>query len=131
MLTKEPVVGATILAMDVQQGTDTDAKGRFEMNLPFGAHPIEIQYIGYQGIKLKLGLYESVYADIEIEQLVLNLSEVIIRAKADNAKVQSTQIGVENLEVKSIKQLPTALGEVDVVKALESLPGVSTVGEGA
>ncbi len=131
VLTKEPVVGATILAMDVQQGTDTDAKGRFEMNLPFGAHPIEIQYIGYQGIKLKLGLYESVYADIEIEQLVLNLSEVIIRAKADNAKVQSTQIGVENLEVKSIKQLPTALGEVDVVKALESLPGVSTVGEGA
>lgn len=129
MDTEEPIIGATILAVDLQQGIDTDTKGRFELTLPAGVHALEIQYVGYQGIKLELSLYENAAVDLKIEPALLNLEEIIIRAKPDNAKVRSTQIGVENLEVKSIKELPTALGEADVVKALESLPGVSTVGE--
>lgn len=130
-ITDEPIVGATVLALGLQRGTDTDAQGNFELSLPFGLHQIDIQFISYQGVKLQLGLYENAQKDFKLEPLALNLEEVIIRAKADNAKVQSTQIGVENLEVKSIKELPTALGEADIIKALESLPGVSTVGEGS
>lgn len=130
-LTGEPIVGASVSEPSSLKGTDTDANGKFELALPFGKHDMEIQYIGYQAIKLQLGLYEDATADFQLEQLALNLNEVIIRAKADDSNVRSTQVGVENLSVKSIKQLPTALGEADVLKALEALPGVSTVGEGA
>ncbi|MFN7117239.1 MAG: TonB-dependent receptor [Saprospiraceae bacterium] len=129
--TGEPIVGATILATGSQKGTDTDANGKFDLALSPGTYSIDIQYIGYQGIKLQLSLYDNATQDFALEQLALNLSEVVIRAKPDDTNVRSTQIGVENLAVKSIKQLPTALGEADVIKALETLPGVSTVGEGS
>lgn len=129
--TGDPIVGATLLDLVSQRGTDTDANGQFELPLPPGEHQIIVQYIGYQSIKLKLSLYDNANTRLELEQLALKLDEVIIRAKADDSNVRATQIGVENLAIKSIKELPTALGEADVVRALETLPGVSTVGEGA
>jgi len=129
--TGEPIIGATLYAAALKRGADTDAQGRFDLSLPFGLHQIDIQYIGYQSIKLQLGLYENALQDFKLEQLIVNLEEVIIKAKADDTNVRSTQVGVENLSVKSIKQLPTALGEADLIKALETLPGVTTVGEGS
>lgn len=129
--TGEPITGATLLDTKTQKGTDTDLAGRFELSLPAGEHNLDIQYIGYQPIKLKLSLYESAQTALEMEQLAFNLEEVVIKAKTDNSNVRTTQIGVENLAIKSIKELPTLLGEADVIRSLETLPGVSTVGEGA
>lgn len=129
--TKEPIIGATLFDAATQRGTDTDTDGRFELLLPPGEHQLRIQYVGYQRIDLQLFLYENADTRLILEPMAFRLNEVVIRAKADDSKIRSTQIGVENLTIQSIKELPTALGEADVVRSLETLPGVSTVGEGA
>lgn len=129
--TGEPVVGVILREASTQDGADTDASGKFEWRLKAGEHSIEIQFIGYQTIKLKLSLYENASANFEMNQIAMSLEEVIVRAKPDEGNVRSTQAGLENLTVKRIKELPTALGEADLIKTLQTLPGVSTVGEGA
>ncbi len=130
-ITGEPVAGVIVRKLNSQSGSDTDGAGRFEFPLELGTHSIDIQFIGYQTIKLQLALYENGQANFTLDPMETSLEEVIVRAKADDIKIRSTQLGVENLTVKSIKELPTALGEADVIKALQTLPGVSTVGEGA
>lgn len=127
----EAIAGVILRKAKTQDGSTTDGDGKFEWNLKTGEHDIDIQFVGYQTTQLKLFLYENASANFEMNQMETSLSEVIVRAKADNANVRSTQVGVENLSVKRIKELPTALGEADVIKTLQTLPGVSTVGEGA
>lgn len=129
--TREAVVGATMLVKSTQYGIATDAEGRFELSLPPGKHEIQIQSIGYRALNLQLELYKDAQAEIEMEPFVMNLNEVIVSATHADANVRSTQIGVENLSVKTIRDLPSLLGEPDLIRGLETLAGVSTAGEGA
>ncbi len=127
----EGVIGATVIDANSRQGTATDEAGSFSLSLPAGEHQLEISYIGYRKIILDLSLYAEGEADIAMSPSPFNLDEVIIKAQADDSNVRETSIGIANLEVKTIKELPTFLGEADVIRSLESLAGVSTPGEGA
>lgn len=129
--TGEPITGATLLARGSQRGTATDAQGKFLLEFTPGEYTIDVQYIGYESLVIQLSIYAKGEAGLEMAAAAFNLEEVIIKAKADDSNVRSTQIGVENLSVKTIKQLSSLLGEADVLKSLETLAGVSTVGEGA
>ena len=74
-----------------------------------------------------------VYADgkleIELEQDVTPLKEVVIQSDKD-VRVMGLQMGMERLDIKTMKNMPLALGETDIMKVVLTLPGVQTVGEG-
>jgi len=128
--TKEPIIGATV-TLPAGEGTATDAFGAFELELSPGSHELLLRYIGYQPISLKLDIFQSGEAEFNMAASILQLDEVIVSAQAADANVKSAQMGVEALSPQTIKELPTFLGEADVIKSLQTLPGVSTVGEGA
>lgn len=128
--TKEPIIGAT-LTMENGEGTATDAFGAFVLSLKPGQHTLMLRYIGYQPIALKLSIYKNGEAEFNMAVNALQLDEVIVKAEAADQNIKSAQIGVEALTPQTIKELPTFLGEADVIKSLQTLPGVSTVGEGA
>ncbi len=128
---KEPIIGATLMAQELQQGTATDVDGRFLLSLPPGKYQVQVQSVGYRNLNISLELYRDGQSEIGLEQFVMSLEEVIVSAKHADANVRNTQIGVENLSVKTIRELPSLLGEPDLIKGLETLAGVSTVGEGA
>lgn len=128
---KEPIAGATLLVRGTGQGMASAADGRFALALAPGNYILDVQFIGYESLVIALGLFANGDCRLEMSPAAINLTEVTIRAKADESNVRSTQAGVENLTVKTIRQLPSLLGETDIIKSLETLAGVSSVGEGS
>ncbi|MEM1328082.1 MAG: TonB-dependent receptor [Bacteroidota bacterium] len=128
--TRDAIIGATLTTKS-GEGTATDVFGKFELPLEADEHLIMVRYIGYQPIELTLELYESGEAELLMNTNPLELDEVVIKAAAADANVRSTQMGIETLTPATIKELPSFLGEADVIKSLEMLPGVTSVGEGS
>ncbi len=128
--TKEPVIGAVIEIINLRTGTTTDVNGRYSIRLPRGEHNVAFRYLGMEPISVNLKLYSPGFLHMAMSESSIDLEEIVIRGGAeDNFKEVVT--GVERLTLAEIKELPSFLGEVDVVKSLIMLPGVSTVGEGA
>lgn len=127
--TGEPVIGAVIKDEESNLGTTTDENGIFEMQSKPGKYHFNVSYLGYQDIDLTLGWYRSDSLDLQMEVFALDLSEIIVEATAQQDKVEETQIGIELINTREIKELPSLLGEADVLKSIERLPGVNTVSE--
>lgn len=129
--TKEAILGATLFWKSDQTGTSSDAFGQFTLQRTPGKDQLLVQSIGYADLELELNILSDDTLIIELEKAAIDLKEVLVKAEAADANVDNVQIGVERLEVKTIKQLPAFLGEVDVIKSLLLQPGVSAVGDGA
>lgn len=129
--TRQPVVGGTIYFPDLASGTTTDADGTFNIELPVGAHALRIQSIGYEELNRSLKVYDDGSLDLQLAPQSVELEQVIVEARAPDANIAGVQIGVNRLDIQVVRELPSFLGEADVVRSLLLQPGVSTVGEGA
>lgn len=129
-LSGEPMIGAAVFVENPTIGVATDAYGYYSISLPKGRHDLKIKSIGMKTGQRQIMLYGDGKLDIDIDEDVTPLKEVIVEADRD-VRVTGMQMGVEKLDIKTMKQMPSALGEVDVLKVMLSLPGVQSVGEGA
>lgn len=127
----DPVIGATVLWPDYNIGTTTDENGRFETELPNGKQELRIQYVGYKDFSRLVNVLGDGALALQLSTEAIALEEVVVRAQAADANVESAQIGVARIDIKEIKKLPALLGETDLVNSLLLNPGVSTIGEGA
>ncbi|MEN0047119.1 MAG: TonB-dependent receptor [Bacteroidota bacterium] len=129
--TREPIIGATLMWTSLDQGTVTDVDGSFESELPVGEHELVIRYIGYEDQVQVVQVYSDGEIKIKLQKEAVQLGEVTVSARRQDANVDNAQVGLTTLDVKNIKKLPAFLGEADVVKSLLLQPGVSSIGEGA
>jgi len=126
----QPIIGATLLDEASGVGAATDFQGRFTMEIPAGNRTITVQSIGYQELDVRVGLFSSGRLDLKMPVQPFSLDEVVVEGQANDQSLRATAIGIEALSVKEIRELPSLTGEADVLKSLETLPGISTVGEG-
>ena len=125
----EILLGANIVAVEPLKGTVTNPYGFYSLTLPEGEYTIKISYLGYQTIEEKVNLNQSLRRNYNIDLAAITQDEVVVVAdKKDNT--ESTQMGIEKVDVKQIKKLPVLFGEVDILKTLQLLPGVQSAGEG-
>ncbi|NNF37012.1 MAG: TonB-dependent receptor plug domain-containing protein, partial [Saprospiraceae bacterium] len=129
--TDEPIIGASIVYTETNQGTITDTEGKFTLEVPAGIRELKITYLGYQDYTEEFNIQSSGDVELRVEKAAVNLDEVTISAESPDAKVEGVQIGVATLDIKNIEKLPSFMGESDVVKSLLLTAGVSTIGEGA
>lgn len=127
--TGEPLVGVSIFVRNPMIGSTTDQFGYYALTLPKGRHELTIQSIGMKTTLRHIVLYSNGKLDIEMDEDIKPLKEVIVEADAD-AHVLGMQMGTEKLDIKTMKQIPLALGETDMMKVVLTLPGVQSVGEG-
>lgn len=127
--TGEPLTGVSIFVRNPMIGSTTDQFGYYALTLPKGRHELIIQSIGMKNTSRHVILYSSGKLDIEMDEDIKPLKEVIVEADAD-AHVLGMQMGTEKLDIKTMKQIPLALGETDMMKVVLTLPGVQSVGEG-
>ncbi len=128
--TGEPIIGAVIYNEDQSVGVSTDVNGYYVLSLPRGRRLITIRSMGKKEEFRNVMLYGDGTLNIEMEEKINQLKGVVITAdKYQN--VSGMQIGLNKIDVSTIKQVPAAMGEADVLKAALLLPGVQTVGEGA
>ncbi len=126
--TGEPVVGASIYIEDQKIGVTTDQFGYYSVSLSQGRHMLNIQSIGMRDTRRQVIAYSDGKMNIEMKKQVMTLKKVIVSAeKASNIK--SLQMGLQKLDIKTIKQVPVVFGEADILKVALTMPGVQTVGE--
>ncbi len=127
----QPVIGATLYITQLKQGFGVGSNGQFSMELPLGTFDLSVQSIGFEPSRWKLIVYGDADLNLTLTKQAITLDEVIVESTTPDENVSSVLIGVEQISPKSFRKLPTFLGEVDLVKSLLLLPGVSSVGEGA
>lgn len=125
----EPVIGATVYIEKPLIGVVTNQFGHFAITLPKGRHEIMIKSIGMKTTRRQVMMYADGKLSIEIDEDITPLKEVVIEADRD-ANVTGMQMGMDKLDIKTMKQIPLALGETDIMKVVLTLPGVQSVGEG-
>jgi hypothetical protein len=127
----DPLIGAVISVDFKKSGATTDAKGFFKIPLPVGEYIVKVSNVGYNPFRTKIYVKADVVLNVELNDVTKQLEEVIVSASTSKKDIQTPSLGVTVLSLKGIKKLPTMMGEVDVIRSLQSLPGVSSVGEGA
>ncbi|WP_276372514.1 TonB-dependent receptor [Chryseolinea sp. H1M3-3] len=124
-----PVIGAAVYVENPMIGVATDGFGYYSITLPKGRHELKIQSIGMKSTERQIMLYSDGNLNIELDEEVTPLKEVVVQSERD-VRVRGLQMGVEKMDIKTMKQMPLALGETDIMKVVLTLPGVQTVGEG-
>ncbi|MEM1136301.1 MAG: TonB-dependent receptor [Bacteroidota bacterium] len=126
--TGEPMIGAAIFIPDPLIGVSADQLGYYSMSIPRGRHKLKIKNLGMRETERNIIVYSDGKLDIELQQSVQSLKEVLVEAEREQ-NVINPQMGIEKMDIKTIKQIPTALGESDILRVMLALPGVSSVGE--
>jgi TonB-dependent Receptor Plug Domain. len=127
----EALIGATVYARSIKSGTTTNVYGFYSLTLPAGTYDFEFSYLGYSAQSKSLTLTENLRLDIELNEEGAQLEEVVVKADKEEEGVKSLEMSTNRLDIKTITKIPAFLGEVDVIRSLQQLPGVTTVGEGA
>lgn len=128
--TGEPIIGASVYIENPMIGAASDQTGYYSLTLPKGRHELQIKSIGMKNTVRQIMLYADGRLDVELEEDVTPLKEVVIESERD-IRVTGMQMGMEKLDIRTMKQLPLALGETDIMKVMLALPGVQSVGEGS
>ncbi|MFT7032099.1 MAG: hypothetical protein ACJA2S_000596 [Cyclobacteriaceae bacterium] len=127
--TGEPVIGASVFKKDPLIGIVTDQYGYYSFTLPKGKHEIFINSAGMKATKRQLMLYSDGEFNVELIDDIISLKEVVVTGEKNS--IENLQTGFANLNIKDIRQIPSIMGEADIMKIALTLPGVQTVGEGA
>ena len=125
----EAMIGAKVFIPSISQGALTNTYGFYSLTVPGGNYSIEFRATGLTTKTVTIDLTKDVRYDIELGTDFQEIQEVEVSArKGEN--VTSTKLGQIELEIDKIKTLPAFMGEVDVIKTIQLLPGVSSVSEG-
>ena len=130
-LSNETLIGVNIIIPDLQTGTITNEYGFFSITLPKGTYDLQISYLGFNTINETITLDENKTINYKLSELTETLDEIIITEDVEKLNIRKPQMSINSLSINTIKQIPVVLGEVDVIKSLTLLPGVTNAGEGA
>jgi hypothetical protein len=126
--TGESISGAFIYLDHPHVQVNSDQFGYYSLILPAGHHTLNVIAPGMFDAKRQVMLYSDGKLDIEMNEKVVKLKEVLVEAGKEK-NVRSTTMGMDKLTMAAIKNIPAVMGEVDVLRAVLTLPGVKSVGE--
>jgi len=129
--TGEVLIGSTVFIEELSAGGQSNVYGFYSVTLPAGKYTLIYRYIGYVTKKVEIDLVKNESINVELASEDVQLEEIVIRGTPEDQNVTSTEMSTVELDIKTIRKIPAFLGEVDVIKSIQLLPGVSTVGEGA
>lgn len=128
--TGEPLIGATIYIEELKKGAATDVDGRFSIVLRPGKYTVDFNCMGMESRQNYLEVYAGGDLSISMGKSLIPITEVVIQANRYH-NVRGTQMGFDRLNYKVMKEVPVVMGEKDILKVIQMLPGVQSVGEGA
>jgi len=127
----ETLIGVTILFPELQTGTTTNEYGFYSITLNKGTYTVQLSYLGYQTISQTIELDTDRTLNFQLTESAESLEEIVITKDVEKLNLRKPQMSVNALSIKTIKQMPVVLGEVDIIKSITLLPGVTNAGEGS
>ena len=126
----ESLIGVSIYESQSFKGTSTNQYGFYSLTLDKGEYEIVYSFIGYKTITKKITLDRNIRTNISLKTDAILTKEVIVEGERLDKNVASSNMSQVKLKVESVKELPVILGEVDVLKSAQLLPGIQSGGEG-
>jgi hypothetical protein len=126
----ESILRATIMVDGKNTGVTTNDYGFYSITLPDGKYTLVISAIGWETLSINVDLHDNQQLQTMLEVQGAQLQDATVTAQARGRSIRGTQMGVEHLSTKEIKNVPVLFGERDVLKTLQLLPGVKPVSQG-
>jgi CarboxypepD_reg-like domain/TonB dependent receptor/TonB-dependent Receptor Plug Domain len=127
----ETLIGVNLFIPELKTGVTTNEYGFYSITIPKGNYSIRISYMGYQTLEEQLQLNQNTKTNFKLITNENTLKEVIITDTKTRTDIRKPEMSVNKLSISAIKRMPVVLGEVDVLKSILLLPGVTNAGEGA
>ena len=127
----ETLIGVNVVVAELKTGVTTNEYGFYSITIPKGAYTIQISYLGYQTLQESITFDQNIKNNFKLFSNETALKEVIITDNKTKTDIKRPEMSVNKLSIATIKKMPVVLGEVDVLKSILLLPGVTNAGEGA
>ena len=127
----ETLIGVNVVIPQLKTGVTTNEYGFYSITIPQGTYSVQISYLGYQTIEESINLNQNIKNNFNLYSNETALKEVVITDNKTKTDIKKPEMSVNKLSISAIKKMPVVLGEVDVLKSLLLLPGVTNAGEGA
>ncbi len=128
--TGEELIGVPVYVKELKTGSTSNVYGFYSVSLPPGTYHFQFSYLGYAQKDTLLHLDKSMTLNLDLHQAQVELKEVVIAAEKENQHVTGIKMSSEKLNMETVKTIPAFMGEVDVLKSIQLLPGVQSGGEG-
>ncbi len=126
----ETLTGAVIYPEEIPTvGIATNSYGYFSLTLPVGKYSLIVRFLGYKTKTIPLDLKENTQMSFDMEEESVALKEVTITGEKNNNNVVQSEL-ISKINVREIQNIPVILGEKDILKTIQLLPGVTPAGEG-
>jgi hypothetical protein len=129
-LTGETIIGSTVTVVGSSRSLLTNNYGFFSVTLPAGDYDVLFSHVSYETVSRRLSLRSDQTFTISLLPKSAALQEVVVFNKRKDGNVKNAQMGKLDLSMNQIRSIPAFLGEVDILKAIQLLPGVQSAGEG-
>jgi hypothetical protein len=106
-----------------------DAEGKFKFTIKEGELIVVVKYVNYLPFRLKLDIQNDLDIKVFLKEFSSNLEQVTVSTKSADNNVKRPLMGIATMNIRELKRMPTVLGEVDVLRGLQMMPGVTSVGE--
>ena len=122
----EALIGANVYIKEINSGAATNAYGFYSISIPAGVYILRYSYIGYTTTEQFVELNSDITKNIELKSSSVTSDTVVVVSRYENENISSTNVGTINLLPVAITYIPVFLGEQDVLKTIQMLPGIST-----
>ena len=126
----ETLIGVNIIINELKTGTTTNEYGFYSITLPKGNYTVTISYLGFDDKVENIILDQNIRKNFILKESNVQLNEVVVTENPYKINIKKPEMSANKLSIATIKQMPVLLGEVDVIKSLLFLPGVTNAGEG-
>ncbi|MBX2814403.1 MAG: TonB-dependent receptor [Saprospiraceae bacterium] len=128
--TGEELASATLFVKDLAQGNVTNVYGFYSITLPLGTYEVSYSYLGYDEVIHRIDLQRDIRMDVELMPSMQTMTEVVVVAEDADEHIKAVGMSTDKVDVEAVKKIPALMGEVDIIKAIQLLPGVKSIGEG-
>jgi len=128
---REALSGAKVFIIERQAGVLSNAYGYYAIKLPAGRYTAVAQFVGYKAETLQVNLNRDIRHDFFLSEEGVTLKEVQIVETYEQRRFESAAMSQNRIDVQQLRKLPAFFGEVDVLRSLSFLPGVTTAGDGS
>lgn len=129
--TGEQLIGAVIRVEELKgTGVACNEYGFYSLTLPEGNYTLKTSMLGYTDFSLKIDLNKNIKHDLLLEDAAKIMDEVVISAEIKDKNVTQAQMGMETINIKEINKIPVLMGEKDVLKTMQLIPGIKSARDG-
>lgn len=129
-LSGETLIGVSVIIPELKTGTMTNEYGFYSISLPQEKYKVQVQYLGFKTEVITIDLNKDVQKNFFLKEESTQLNEIVLTRNVDKIAIKKPEMSVNTLPISKIKSMPAILGEVDVLKSILTLPGVTNAGEG-